>query len=171
MFREDPSVTNTAATDMSVAALAIICLHYHRPVDLKQLRELVGNHRPVTSHKVISLAAERLGFEVREVRGSNATLSHATLPAMAHVLTPEGRGQFVVVQRVGLKRVTVVDPVHGLQTISRAAFCRLWTGFLLLVTPQRTHLAGAGARKLGPWARLFARWRDFRNLRRTIGLG
>jgi HlyB family type I secretion system ABC transporter len=123
-------------SDCGAAALAMLALHHGVPVGLQQMRDLAGTDRVGTNLLGLVQAAERLGFAAKAVKGPYEALPGVPLPAIAHVRTEEGLGHFVVLHRVGKDSVVVADPAREVQTLTRAAFCDRWTGYLLLVVPD-----------------------------------
>lgn len=124
------------SSDCGAAALATVALHYRRPLGLEQLRDLTGTDRSGTTLRSLVEAAERLGFAARGVRGSYESLPQLPLPAVAHVKNAQGMGHFVVLHRATARSVVVADPGKGVEKHTRDAFCRSWSGNLLLLVPN-----------------------------------
>ncbi|MBI2920610.1 MAG: peptidase domain-containing ABC transporter [Planctomycetes bacterium] len=122
-------------SDCGAAALATVALHHRLPIGLQKMRSLAGTDRVGTNLLGLLKAAERLGFSARGVRGPYDELPKVPLPAIAHIVTPEGFGHFVVLHKVEPRRVTAADPAKGVVAIERAAFEKMWSGALLLLTP------------------------------------
>src|SRR4051812_49296200 len=132
----------------------MIALHHRIPVGLEQMRELSGTDRIGTNLLGLVQAAEALGFSAKGVKGPYEALAQVPLPAIMHVQDEPGLGHFVVLYRVTARGVVVADPACGIQTQSRAEFCRRWTGHLLVVVPaQQAVSARAGGAPAGPWRR------------------
>ena len=141
-------------SDCGAAALATIALHYRRPIRLFELRDLVGTDRGGTSLLAMMQGAEMLGFSAKGARGSYESLSRVPLPAVAHLRDDKGAGHFVVIHRVRKDSVVVADPARGIESLSRDAFCRVWTNNLLLVVlGQGEPCTTAGAAPVSPWWR------------------
>jgi ATP-binding cassette subfamily B protein len=140
-------------SDCGAAALATVALHHRRPIALHQLRDLAGTDRVGTNLLGLVQAAENLGFSARAVKGPYEALPRVPLPAVAHVLTEEGLGHFVVVHRVGKNSVVAADPARGVETWSREQFCRRWTGYLLLLVPEAKGASPAAGAPVHPWRR------------------
>lgn len=151
-----PCVRQRDHADCGAAALASVALHYGLTPSLQKLRELSGTDRTGTTLLGLVQAAERLGFVARGVRASSEALPQTPLPAIAHVVTPEGRGHYVVVYRVRRNYLVAADPARGVVRLSREDFFRQWTGYLLLLSPT-ARLSDASA-PAGPsaWGRLIA---------------
>jgi ATP-binding cassette subfamily B protein len=76
------------------------------------------------------------------------------LPAIAHLLTDDGLGHFVVLHRVGKRAVVVADPARWVETVSEDNFRRRWTGYLLLLVPDSNLPAPASVpESVRPWRR------------------
>jgi ATP-binding cassette subfamily B protein len=154
MLRRYAFVRQNDQSGCGAAALATIALHYRRSLGLQQMRDLAGTDRAATNLLDLLQAAEALGFSAKIVKGPLEALAGVPLPAVAHVKTEEGLGHFVVLYRVRRDSVVVADPGRGIQRLSRDAFCRLWTGDLLLVVPElRMSPAGPGEAPVSPWRR------------------
>lgn len=151
MFRRYPWVRQNDETDCGAAALATLARYHRRPLSVERMRDLAGTDRVGTSLLGLLRGAEELGFAAKAVKGSKETLPQVPLPAIAHVMTPEGRGHFVVLYRVRPDGVTVADPAQGIRQLTRTEFERDWTGFLLLAVPGT--LPGRSERAVSPAGR------------------
>ncbi len=138
MFKRYHCVRQTDGSDCGAAALATIARQHGREFGLETMRELAGTDRIGTNLLGLVKAAERIGFAAKAVKGEYAALAGAPLPAIAHVKTPEGYGHFVVLHHAGEQEATIADPARGIVTMSRDEFNALWTGYLLLMTPDET---------------------------------
>lgn len=151
MFGRYACVRQNDQSDCGAAALATVALHHRRPVALEQFRDLAGTDRAGTNLMGLVQAAEKLGFSARAVKGPYEALHRVPLPAIAHVRTDEGLGHFVVLHRVSQRSVVVADPARAVEKLSRDDFCRKWTGYLLLLVPERPANAPSGV--ASPWRR------------------
>jgi HlyB family type I secretion system ABC transporter len=136
MFRRYPVVRQNDGSDCGAAALATIALFHRRPVGLEQVRDLAGTDRIGTNLWGLAKAAEQLGFAAKAVKGPYDALASVPLPAIAHVVTEDGLGHFVVLYRAGQRTVLMADPARGLRSLPRDEFLARWTGRLLLLTPE-----------------------------------
>jgi ATP-binding cassette subfamily B protein len=59
------------------------------------------------------------------------------LPAIAHVITPEGMLHYVVIHRIKGGVLTVADPARGLVKMSADEFDQIWTGVLVIMAPAQ----------------------------------
>src|SRR5262249_24447950 len=100
-------------------------------------------------------AAQKLGFAAQAVKGPYDALAQVSLPAIAHVRTADGLGHFVVLYKATRKGALVADPARSVLKLSKDDFCRQWTGYLLLLTPQPAQLAAGSGTPCSPSRRLF----------------
>lgn len=155
MFRRFACVRQTDQSDCGAAALATIAKHHKRPIAVHRLRELAGTDRVGTNLRGLVDAAQHLGFVAKAVKCPLAALQDVPLPAIAHILTKDGLGHFVVLHRVGAKTVLLADPGNGIQRQNIREFELQWTGYLLLLTPDESRpFAESEARDVSPLRRL-----------------
>ena len=155
MFHRNTLIRQTDESDCGAAALASVALHYRKPVALQKVRQLAGTDRAGTTFEGLVKAAETLGFLAKGVKTSLEGLPEVPLPAIARVVTPDGLGHFVVLQKVASRRVTIADPAAGVSRVARETFAEQWTGHLLLVVPDETHdTVAVGEAPLPAWRRL-----------------
>ncbi|MDD6241241.1 MAG: cysteine peptidase family C39 domain-containing protein [Eubacteriales bacterium] len=76
---------------------------------------------------LLSEGASYRGFEI----ASLDEVKKEMLPGIAQI-TREGRSHFVVVKKIGKKKVSLLDPEFGRLTLSREDFLSLFTGKMLL---------------------------------------
>lgn len=142
-------------SDCGAAVLATVALHYRMPIGLQKMRDLCGTDRVGTNFLGLVGAAEKLGFSARAVKGPYDALPDVPLPAVAHVVTKEGLGHFVVLHRLSKTGVVVADPASGIQYLSEEEFCKRWTSYILILTPGAEGAAPAiQTESLKPWRRL-----------------
>ncbi|MCL2193759.1 MAG: peptidase domain-containing ABC transporter [Treponema sp.] len=131
-------------TDCGPACIAMVASHYNLHVSPGRVRELSGTDLIGTNLAGMVYALEKLGFSVSAMRGEvrDDTLDvEITLPLIAHVQIPQGNNKhldhYVVIKKISRKKVTVWDPdfTRGRQKINRSDFLKLWTGYVLLLSP------------------------------------
>lgn len=154
LFPRYACVKQNDQSDCGPACLATVALHYRCPIRLEQMRNLAGTDRVGTNLLGMIRAAERLGFQAKAVKGPFEVLPQAPLPAIAHVRNREGLMHFVVLHRVRANSVVVADPARGVETLSADEFQKMWTGYLILLAPDRSGLRRVGREPMSPWRRL-----------------
>ena len=156
-IRGFPFVRQIDEVDCGAAALAMVCRHYGREVNIARIRQLVFTSVDGTSLRAICRAATELGLAARAVKASKANLSQMPLPAIVHW---EGY-HWIVLFDVGDKFVRVADPAVGLRRIAREEFADRWTGYTALFDYteafKKAPEGKSGAAWLWPFVRPFAR--------------
>lgn len=135
MWRKHVCVRQASDRDCGAACLATISIHHGKRVGLEQLRQWSGTDKEGTNLLGIIRAAERLGLSARAFHGSLEALAGVPLPAVVHLLE-DGSGHYVVLHRLTAKGVLIADPARGLRKLSRDAFARLWTGYIVVMVPD-----------------------------------
>jgi ATP-binding cassette subfamily B protein len=127
-LRRFPWVRQLDAADCGAAALAMVCRHFGRSVNIARIRELAFTSTDGTSLSALSRAGSELGLASRAVKASAANLDALPLPAIAHW---EGN-HWVVLYDVSRTHVRVADPALGLRRLPRSEFERRWSGYAAL---------------------------------------
>lgn len=138
LLRELPLVHQRWGNDCGPAALATVTAYHGCPFDYDHFSNEVPLDRDGTDLLALSRIAERLGFRTQGIRASYDEIAKCTLPAIAHIRRRVGGGHFVVVHRWTPEHVVLADPAVGLWKLSRRAFCRRATGYLLIIQPGPT---------------------------------
>jgi len=122
--------------DCGPAALATVVACHGCSVDYGDFSSELAPDRHGTDLLTLARTAERLGLRAEGVKASYDAIPGCTLPAIAHLRRRVGSGHFVVIHRWTPTHVVVTDPARGLRRVSRRAFCRRSTGYLLLIQPS-----------------------------------
>jgi ATP-binding cassette, subfamily C, bacteriocin exporter len=134
--QEFTALRQRRGNDCGLAALATVAAHHGRNIDYEDLVRNVPLDVRGTSLLALSQAAHRLEFSTQGVKGAYEAISMVTLPAIAHLRGRLRGGHFVVIHRWTASYVILADPSVGVRKLSRATFCRLWTGYLLIILPS-----------------------------------
>ena len=131
-------------TDCAAACLAMVCLHYKKETSITTLRDIMGTDIKGTNLVGVSKCAEKLGFESQAVRvDREGFLSDYTLPCIANVITEKGVSHFVVIYRIGKKRLVAGDPSkEGVTKIEIEEFFKTFTGVMLILSPSSEFQTG-----------------------------
>jgi HlyB family type I secretion system ABC transporter len=131
-----PFFAQQSPSDCGAACLVMVSRYWGRIFSINHLRELANVDRNGASLAGLSIAAEKLGFTARPVKGTLQSLAKTVFPAIAHW---EGK-HYIVVYGITRKHVIVCDPAIGQLDLSHATFKQGWTGYALLLEPtHRLH--------------------------------
>ncbi len=124
-------------TDCGAACLASVAAHYDLNIPVSRIRQIAGTDKKGTNALGMVEAAEKLGFSAKGVRGDITAIPEIPTPTIAHVIIREVLHHYVVISKVSDKKVTIMDPGTGkLETKSLADFEKIWSGVLILLTPN-----------------------------------
>lgn len=123
-------------TDCGAACLASVARFYKLDVPVSRIRQDAGTDKKGTNIAGMILAAERLGFEAKGVRGQFESLFKIPLPAIAHVIVKSQLHHYVVIYEVKKQKIVIMDPAEG-KMISKKHkdFLDEWSGVLILLSP------------------------------------
>jgi ABC-type bacteriocin/lantibiotic exporter with double-glycine peptidase domain len=132
-FRRDvPAVLQMELSECGAACLAMILRYFGNFEPLGEIRARCGTSRDGTTAAAIVRAAATYGLDTAAYRLGADAISGALLPAIAHW---QG-SHFVVIERVGRRRATIIDPLQGRLSIDRSALRRSYSGVLLSFKPN-----------------------------------
>ena len=110
------------------------------------IRAIAGTDREGTNLAGMVKAGEALGFSTKAMKGDAASLDEdLPLPFIAHVQrTEDGKTilHYVVIAKIGKKRILVVDPAEGKRRWTRDGFLSQWTGYVVFLSPRSDFKAG-----------------------------
>lgn len=124
-------------TDCGAACLASISAHYKLYLPISKIRQYASTDKKGTNVLGLVEAAEKLGFEVKGVRGTMDSIPKIPLPAIAHIVVKEVLQHYVVIYKVSKKHIWIMDPGKGkVEKKILADFEKEWTGVLVLLLPS-----------------------------------
>lgn len=124
-------------TDCGAACLASIAGHYDLKLPVSKIRQIAGTDKKGTNALGMIEAAEKLGFSAKGVRGDMNAIPEIPVPTIAHVIIKEVLHHYVVIYKTSASEVKIMDPATGkLETYSLAAFEKIWSGVLILLSPN-----------------------------------
>jgi len=128
-----PVVRQHSEMDCGAACLATVCAYWGRRFSLNRMRDHARVGREGASLANLRRAAKELGFTARPREVPVAELTRETLPAIGN-----WKGyHWIVIYAVGARSVLVADPAFGLRRIPRGEFEKDFTGYCLLLRPER----------------------------------
>ncbi|TRX65801.1 peptidase domain-containing ABC transporter [Carboxylicivirga sp. M1479] len=151
------------ATDCGAACLVSVARYYKLRLPIWDIRQQAGTNQVGTSALGLVKAAESIGFDAKGVEVSIDDIKEIPLPAIAHVQLPSGNKHFVVVYKVGKKKVKVMDPAIGqMYQLSLEEFEKRWSGVFILLIPSANFQTGN--RKVSNYKRFWQLMRPHRSV-------
>lgn len=124
-------------TDCGAACLSTISKQYGLKMPISKIREIAGTDKQGTNLHGMVLAAERVGFTAKGVKGNrDAFFSGFPLPAIAHVIIDGNLLHYVVIHKITEKKIIIADPAEGIVNYTPEDFFEIWTGVLILLVPD-----------------------------------
>ncbi|MEE9346718.1 MAG: peptidase domain-containing ABC transporter [Robiginitomaculum sp.] len=155
-----PIIHQSEATECGLAALLMVANYHGHDLDLNAVRQRYSVSLKGASLKSIMGMAQNFGLGPRALRLDMEHLHKLQLPAILHW----DMNHFVVLKKVGPKRVTIHDPGRGALTMSRAEFSNHFTGIALELTPTADFSAQSNRMR----AHLSQLWTKLVGLKRAI---
>lgn len=130
-------------TDCGAACLASVAMHYQLELSVSKIRQYAGTDKRGTNVLGLIEAAEKIGFQAKGAKGTWESLSKIPLPAIAHLVLPNGLHHYVVIYKVSSKSVVYMDPGDG-QFVTKLQndFMALWSGVIVLLLPGDSFVKG-----------------------------
>ncbi len=135
-MRKPVKIRQHDITDCGAACLASVAEYWGLKHSISKLRILASTDKDGTNLLGLIQAAEKIGFIAKGVRCPPENLKHIPVPAIAHTKLKNGLLHFLVIYKVGKRKLVLMDPADGtLHKTDRIDFLPLWTGILILMTP------------------------------------
>ena len=126
-----PLVLQSDRSECAVACLAMVAGFHGHNASLREFRERFRTSQRGTTLAGLRDYAEQLGFKCRGIRAELDELDQIRAPAILHW----DLDHFVVLQKVGRGRVTVLDPAVGQRRMRIADVDDRFTGVALELAP------------------------------------
>jgi ATP-binding cassette subfamily B protein RaxB len=131
VLRKTSIVLQTEAAECGLACLAMLAGRYGHRVDLPALRRRHNvSVRGTTLHDLVRIAST-MGLATRALRADMPHLKRLRLPCILHW----DHSHFVVLTRVGRRRVVIHDPAVGRRSVPVAEVSKRFTGVVLEAWP------------------------------------
>ncbi|WP_369919880.1 peptidase domain-containing ABC transporter [Marinomonas polaris] len=126
------AILQSESHECGLACLVMIASAYGSHLDLPTLRRRFSISVKGTSLPQILHYAQSLDFSSRPVRLELDELKQLRLPCILHW----NLNHFVVLEKVGAQKVTILDPAAGRRTLTMDEVSRCFTGVALELTPN-----------------------------------
>ncbi len=123
--------------DCGVTCLEYIIEYYHGHVPIEKLREDTCTDKDGTSAYHLVETLKKYGFDSFGKKITCQDLNQDLLPAIVHIVLPNGLNHFVVLVKSRKYEVVLMDPMIGKRTISKKEFEYIWDGVILYAIPQQ----------------------------------
>lgn len=130
-------------SDCGAACLVMIADAYKSKINISTVREVAGTDKNGTNLNGMIIAGEKLGFEVKVLKGKRENLTHELpCPFIAHYKIKndeEECSHYVVVKEVYKHKIIVYDPdpIRGKKAYSYDDFMKFWTGYCIFLYPSQ----------------------------------
>lgn len=138
------------AKDCGVASLTSVCAFYGKNIALHKVRTLAATTSEGNSILSLINAAKELGFEADawQVDDFDEIQKNTVFPIIAHVVTEEGYGHFVVVWEKKKGKFLVGDPECGRnRVVSKEELTSASTGMIISLVPEKDFVKEKGENK------------------------
>lgn len=125
-------VLQSEAAECSLACLAMICAAHGQRIDLADLRRRFSTSLKGANLKTVVAQAATLGFSSRPLRLDVEELNQLQTPCILHW----DLDHFVVLKKVGPRRIVIFDPGVGECRLTKQEFARHFTGVALELSPN-----------------------------------
>ena len=127
-----PMMLQTEAAECGPACLAMVASYHGHDVDLAGLRRKFSTSlKGVTLARLMAMAGQ-LGFTCRPLKLDMENLRQLKTPCLLHW----DLNHFVVLNRVGKRRIVVHDPAYGIRELSWKEVSEHFTGVALELSPS-----------------------------------
>lgn len=157
--RRLPLILQSEAAECALACIAMIAGYHGFRVDIATLRKRFSMSSRGTDITSLIEIADQMQLASRALRLEPEEIADLTLPCILHW----GMDHFVVLKRVGERKIHIHDPASGERALAPAEFNRYFTGVALELIPTTDFQPASLERKL----RLQDFWSSITGLKRT----
>lgn len=126
------AILQSESSECGLASLAMVANYHDQKFALRDLRQRYSLSLKGASFSRLMTVATQLGFQCRPLRLDMEHLGELKLPCILHW----DLNHFVVLAKVGKKKVTILDPAFGKRELSYAEVSDHFTGVALELTPS-----------------------------------
>lgn len=155
------SILQVEASECGLVCIAMIANFYEPKTDIAGLRRKYGLSMQGAGLQDLMNIANDIGMSARPLKVSLEEIGNVKMPAILHW----NFTHFVVLSKVGRKKVTLFDPAVGVRKYSREEFSRRFTGVALELNPNNDfHPPPPEVERLSLWDF----WRDTAGIRSSL---
>lgn len=141
-------------TDCGASCLAMIASQYKLQKSITSIREIAGTDTKGTNLGGMVQAAQKMGFSAHALKGAKDALTdELPFPFIAHVTVKYNEYvllHYVVVNKIASDRIEIWDPDETKKkyTLTVEEFSKIWTGYVIFISPDRTFTPDKGSGNL-----------------------
>ncbi len=127
------------SSDCGAACIAMIASHYGSMLNIAEIRQKAGTDTVGTNFQGMMNAAKIYNLRCRAVKGtSEAITQKLPVPFIAHINIDDNANHYVVVKRIGRKRIEIWNPdPHKKKELKYLHdFFKEWSGYALFLEPS-----------------------------------
>lgn len=136
-MKKELIVKQSNIKDCGICCLESIIKYYGGYIPLEKLREETKTNKDGTSAYNLIKVAKKIGFNAIGKRVEDLDMEKLTLPAIAHIVTPQGLSHFVVIYKINKNKIFIMDPACGFKKENITEFQKQWTKVLLFFKPYQ----------------------------------
>ena len=122
-------------SDCGAACLAMICKHYKNSISITKIREIAYTNTQGTSLKGMLNACKMLNLDAKVAKADSNILTHDfPVPFIAHLHYDSSYNHYVVIYKIN-KSIYIADPANTKKKLSITDFCKIWSGYIILISP------------------------------------
>lgn len=144
LFKQYYCVKQFDITDCGAACLATVAKQYGLKVPITKIRQIAGTDTRGTNALGLIRAANQLCFSAKGIRITEEQFIEADdlpFPLIAHVIKDKLL-HYVVIHEKTKKEVIIADPAEGVKRYKLDDFFMIWSGVLIILTPDEKFQRG-----------------------------
>jgi len=95
--------------------------------------------------------AKKMGFDAYGATGEYEDLMKEKMPCIAHVVIDDILNHFVVVYKIGIKKIKIGDPAKGIYTLTRQEFEKMWKSKSVILLKPTNDLLNENTLRWHSW--------------------
>jgi len=117
------------------ACLLSIIKYYGGNVSRERLLELTKTTKDGTNFYNISQAANEIGLISKGYKMDDISKLYEIEKPFISQIVINNYNHFVVIYKIKNGNITVMDPAKGILKLNIDEFCKIWTGYILMLEP------------------------------------
>jgi len=137
--------------DCGPASLLTILRYYGGNTSLPKMREMTNTTIYGSTMLDLVNVAKKMGFDAYGATGEYEDLMKEKMPCIAHVVIDDILNHFVVVYKIGIKKIKIGDPAKGIYTLTRQEFEKMWKSKSVILLKPTNDLLNENTLRWHSW--------------------